>query len=373
MKNSFFLREQNLFWHFFALYFIFGLAFVFLSKFWTDESWYFGGSWLVANGEIPYRDFFVHHNPLLFYVYALPQYLCGPNLIVGRLTSLVIMMLIFLLVWRLARKLGGQKAALIGGGLLISNLFVVYYFTAFSYRALEACLMLVFFTILLGNLRDSIKYPLATLPLCLIVGIRYPIDFVSGLLVLYLAYVAYRCWKRKRVVLMSLSVAVLSLGGILLPFIILARDQFIFGTVAFNFLTPSFWVEFGISGQPGIIDRLYHIFFIQSGVCQAFYAIVARLGVAPIAPVQICLRTHKTVLGRTWRIERSPFPPLEINLGSPGKGNGRNPLWGSSCRHWRRPAERWNLIDVSVVGAIALRWVIAGIGPAKHEVETSFL
>lgn len=276
-KDSFFKREKPVFWLFFALYFLLGLAFVFLGKFWADENWYFGGSWLVASGELPYRDFFIHHNPLVFYTYALPQYFFGPSLIVGRLTSLLIMMLSFVLVWRLARKLGGRTAALIAGGLLVTNLFIIYYFTTFSYRVLEAFLMLVFFTILCGNLRDSIKYPLATLPLCLVVGARYPIDFVSGILVLYLAYVAYRSWRNKLVILVSLSVAVLSLGVILLPFIVLARDQFFFGTVAFNFLTPSFWAEFGITVKRGIIDQLYHIFSIQSGVSQKFYAIAAIL------------------------------------------------------------------------------------------------
>lgn len=277
LADSFFNREKSVFWIFFALYLLLGLAFVFLGKFWDDESWYFGGSWLVANGELPYRDFFIHHNPLVFYVYALPQYFFGPNIIVGRLTSLLIMMLIFVLVWRLARKQGGMMAALIAGGLLITNLFAIYYFTTFCYRVLEACLMLLFFTILLGNLRDSIKYPLATLPLCLVVGIRYPIGFISGILVLYLAYVAYRSWQNKRVVLLSLSVAVLSLGVILLPFIILARDQFFFDTVAFIFLVPQFVVDFGILGQPGIVDRLHHILIIQSGVFQNFYAIVVIL------------------------------------------------------------------------------------------------
>jgi len=276
-KESFFKRERNLFWTFFALYFLLGLAFVFLGKFWADEGWYFGGSWLVAKGEIPYRDFFVHHNPLLLYVYALPQYLFGPNLIIGRLTSLLIMMLIFVLVWRLARKLGGRTAAIISSGLLITNLFVIYYFTTFSYRVLEACLMLVFFTILFAELRASIKYPLTTFLLCLLVGVRYPIDIVSGLLVLYLVYIAYRSWQNKRVILISLSIAVLSLAAIMLPFIVLARDQFFFGTIAFNFLTPSYWAEFGITVKRGIIDQLYHIFFIQSGVSQNFYPVAAIL------------------------------------------------------------------------------------------------
>ncbi|MCH8864926.1 MAG: glycosyltransferase family 39 protein [Chloroflexi bacterium] len=277
IKGSFFKREKYLFWTFFAVYFILGLVFVFLSKFWTDENWYLGGSWLIANGEVPFRDFFSHHNPLQLYVYAVPQYLFGPSLIVGRLTSLLFMMLNFVLVWRLARKLGGRTSALIAGGLLISNLFVIYYFTTLSYRVLEVFLMLVFFTVLLGDWKDSIKYPLAVLPISLVVGIRYPIDFVSGLLVLYLAFVAYRNWQKKRVVLISLSVAGLSLGLIMLPFIVMARDQFFFSTVAFNFLTPSYWVDFGITSPPGIIDRIYHLLTIQSGVFQNFYAVAAIL------------------------------------------------------------------------------------------------
>lgn len=275
--ERFLKRERNLFWILFAAYFLLGLVFVFLSKFWNDESWYFGGSWLVANGEVPFRDFFSHHNPLLLYVYALPQYLFGPSLIIGRLTSLFFMMLSFVLVWRLARKLGGRTAAVIAGGLLVSNLFVVYYFTTLSYRVLEAFLILVFFTVLLSDFRDLIKYPLAVLPLALVIGLRYPIDFVSGLLVLYLAYVAYRNWRRKIVFVLSLSVAVLSLGLIMLPFVLLARDQFFFGTVAFNFLSPVFWADFGITESPGIIDWIYHILTIQSGVFLNFFAVVAVL------------------------------------------------------------------------------------------------
>ncbi|MFQ6071050.1 MAG: glycosyltransferase family 39 protein, partial [Candidatus Aminicenantales bacterium] len=229
-KSSFFSREKPVFWLFFTLYLLLGLAFVFLGKFWADEGWYFGGSWLVANGHLPYQDFFMRHNPLFFYIYAVPQYFFGPNIVVGRLTSLLLMMLTFVLVWRLSKKLGGKTAALISSGLLITNLFVIYYFTTFSYRVLEACVMLLFFTILFGELRAPIKYPLTTFLLCLIVGIRYPIDIVSGLLILYLVYIACRSWQNKRVILISLSVAVLSLAAIMLPFIMLAGDQFFFGT-----------------------------------------------------------------------------------------------------------------------------------------------
>jgi 4-amino-4-deoxy-L-arabinose transferase-like glycosyltransferase len=271
--SSFFQGERNLFWSFLAVYFFLGLAFVFLGKFWTDEGWYFGGSWLVAEGQVPYRDFFIHHNPVFFYVYALPQALFGPSLIVGRLTSLVFMMLTFVLAWKLARKLGGRTAALITAGLLVTNLFIIYYYNTFSYRVLEAFLMLVFFTILFGSLKDSVKYPLAALVLSLVVGVRFPIDIVSGLLVLYLAYVAYRNWRQKRVIVLSWSVAVLSLGVIMLPFIIVMGERFFLATVNFNFLTPSFWVEAGIIDTLGILERLYRILLVQFQVFLNFTAV----------------------------------------------------------------------------------------------------
>jgi 4-amino-4-deoxy-L-arabinose transferase-like glycosyltransferase len=268
-------RERPVFWLFLALYFILGLAYVFLGRFWADESWYFGGSWLVAGGAAPYGDFFIHHNPLFFYVYAVPQYVFGPSLIVGRLTSLVIMMVSFWLTWRLARRLGGGKAALIAGGLLITNIFLAHYYTTFSYRILETLFILVFFNILFGDLRDTLKYPLATFLLCLVVAIRYPVDIASGLLVLYLVYVIFRCRHQKDVITLSLAVAVVTLGAILLPFIITAGGQYFFDTVTYAFKTNDFWAEFGVTGMPGITDRIYHALLVLTEVFRTYYAVAA--------------------------------------------------------------------------------------------------
>jgi 4-amino-4-deoxy-L-arabinose transferase-like glycosyltransferase len=276
-SDSFWRREKPVFWLFLVVYAVLGLLYVFLGGLWADEGWYFGGSWLVAGGNVPYRDFFIHHNPLFFYIYALPQYLFGPSIIVGRLTSLVLMLLGFVLVWRLARKLGGKTAAVIAGGLLVTNILLAYYYTTFSYRILEAFFMLVFFTILFGGLKDTLKYPLATLLLCLVVAIRYPIDIVSGMLGLYLVYVIFRCWHQKRIILFSLAVAVVALGAILLPFIIIARDQYFFGTVTYAFRVSDFWAEFGLMGLPTIIDRTYHALLAFSEVIRTYYAVAAIL------------------------------------------------------------------------------------------------
>jgi 4-amino-4-deoxy-L-arabinose transferase-like glycosyltransferase len=270
-------RDNRAFWICFGVYLILGLVYVFLGVFWADESWYFGGSWLVAGGEVPYRDFFAHHNPLFYYVYALPQYFFGPSLLTGRLTSLVIMMLAFVLVWRLARKLGGNRAALIAGGLLITNIFLVHYYTTYSYHILEAFFMVLFFCILFSGWRDAVKYPLTVLMLCLVIGIRYPVDIVSAMLVLYLIYIIYRFRHRQRVILLSLGVAVLSLAVILLPFILMARDQYFFGTVTYNFNQVNFWAEFMGGEIPDLINRIYHALLDLSDAFLYFYAAAAIL------------------------------------------------------------------------------------------------
>jgi 4-amino-4-deoxy-L-arabinose transferase-like glycosyltransferase len=277
MKNNFLRRERPVFWLFLALYSLFGLTFVFLGILWDDEGWYFGGSWLVANGQLPYQDFFIHHNPVFFYLYAVPQYFFGPNIIVGRLTSWAIMLLIFVLVWRLSKKLGGKTAAFITAGLMVASFFTIYYYTSFTYRVLEAFLMLLFFTVLFSSLKDSVKYPLSTFVLSLVVGVRYPIDIMSGLLILYLLYIAYHKRREKWIIVSSISVAILTLAAIMLPFIVINKDRFFFDTIYFNFMGQKFYEEFEVLERENILNRIIQLLVMLRGVFQNFYAVVAIL------------------------------------------------------------------------------------------------
>jgi hypothetical protein len=271
-------KKNTIFASLFALYGIIGLSYVFLGKLWADEGWYFGGSVFVANGEILYKDFFIHHNSLFFYIYSLPQYLLGqPSFILGRLTTYVIMLCIFVVTWKLAKKLGGRVASIIAGGLLVSNLFIAYYYTTISYRALEALVALLFFYTLASGVKNSIKYPLASFILCLLVGIRYPIDFSSVMLVLFMGWVIYRNWHSKRVIAYSLSVVILTLAALLAPYFIIAKEQFIFSTITFNFMATTYWNQFGVMGIPDIIDRIYYALLILTEVANIYFVTVVIL------------------------------------------------------------------------------------------------
>ena len=74
------------------------LFFVYYGKIWTDEYWYYSGSVFVSQGKNLHYDFFSHHNPIYFFLYAIPQYSFGPSLLAGRLTSCILTLFIFLAI-----------------------------------------------------------------------------------------------------------------------------------------------------------------------------------------------------------------------------------------------------------------------------------
>lgn len=78
-----------------------------------DEGWYLYASNLVYQGQRPYRDFAYFQMPLLPYIYGLFQWLAGPSILVGRLTSLLFSLAAAGLSMLIARRLAGGLAAAI--------------------------------------------------------------------------------------------------------------------------------------------------------------------------------------------------------------------------------------------------------------------
>ena len=81
--------EKNIFPRLFAqaaiwLLIAFGIGFAAWTVFFTetgngDNVEHIHATWLIAYGEVPYRDFFQHHNPLLWYLFAPVIRLFGGN------------------------------------------------------------------------------------------------------------------------------------------------------------------------------------------------------------------------------------------------------------------------------------------------------
>jgi len=78
-----------------------------------DEGWYLYASQLVYRGKLPYLDFAYFQSPLLPYVYGVFQYLAGPSVLVGRIVSLALNLGLAGLTFLVARRLGGNLAAII--------------------------------------------------------------------------------------------------------------------------------------------------------------------------------------------------------------------------------------------------------------------
>ena len=161
------------------IYFFEGLWMVYMGDIHTDESWWFYGSILTANGYFPHYDFAIHHNGLFYFIYAIPQYLFGSDIIVGRLTSIFLSVLIFYMTMRLSYREGGIRSLYITGLLFIINLFAIYRYSVMHYQVLQTFFLISLVSVFYCNLNKNVKViSLVLLSIC-IISVRYPIDYFS--------------------------------------------------------------------------------------------------------------------------------------------------------------------------------------------------
>ncbi len=100
----------------------------------VDEFEHLHASWLVSIGKVPYRDFFEHHNPLLWYISAPIVSLFYDNLkifYVMRVISFLISLLTLYYVYNISILISGKKGALISVALSLCNLITFYNFYQF--------------------------------------------------------------------------------------------------------------------------------------------------------------------------------------------------------------------------------------------------
>ncbi len=74
-----------------------------------DEGTYLYASKLIAAGEVPYRDFFVGHPPLLMYTMAIPFKLFGTDVMAARFFYMTLVLLSAIPLYVLVRQLSGNR------------------------------------------------------------------------------------------------------------------------------------------------------------------------------------------------------------------------------------------------------------------------
>ncbi|MBN2136511.1 MAG: glycosyltransferase family 39 protein [Sedimentisphaerales bacterium] len=92
--------------------------------FWVDEFEHIHTTWYAAHGHIPYRDFFQHHNPLLWYSMVPFLWVFGETtetVIVYRIAIFAVSMGIAYTIYRISKLLtGSREAGLISVAMLLS-------------------------------------------------------------------------------------------------------------------------------------------------------------------------------------------------------------------------------------------------------------
>lgn len=127
---------------------ILGAASVYLGGLNQDEGWYLYAANLIAEGEMPYRDFFFTQGPLMPYVYSVFSPIWRAYGLLGaRIFTLSIGLISILFASLLANRLK-KGAGFIVFVLLATNLYHLYYLTIPKTYALAALLVSLAFYLL---------------------------------------------------------------------------------------------------------------------------------------------------------------------------------------------------------------------------------
>src|SRR3989338_1372116 len=91
------------------------LYFSFFSRFdiiAADEGYFNLACFRIMNGELPYRDYFLHTPPLSYYLQACVSRIFGHSFIVGRLTMVILGLFIVMLLVLISSRLAAMPYSL---------------------------------------------------------------------------------------------------------------------------------------------------------------------------------------------------------------------------------------------------------------------
>lgn len=226
-----------------------------------DEGWYLYAGRLVAEGQVPFRDFASTQGPVMSYAYALAYPLVqGRGLLAGRLFTALLGLVTVAVTMRLAARLAGAsqtlafRAAILAAGFTGLNLYHVYFTTIVKTYALTGLLVMLGLWALDGGWQELGAVPagsgkqtrawraglLGVLGgglLALAAGTRLSAGILLPVwwLTLLLASWKFGCLRSSGPLLAGfLAGGALGLGGVLGPFLLWAPEQLRFGLFAYH-------------------------------------------------------------------------------------------------------------------------------------------
>jgi hypothetical protein len=90
-----------------------------------DEGTYLYASKLIADGQVPYRDFYLAHPPLMMYFFALPTKIFGPDVMAARFVNMAFVFLSMVPLYLIVRDLSGKAAALFATSLYVVGMLAL--------------------------------------------------------------------------------------------------------------------------------------------------------------------------------------------------------------------------------------------------------
>ncbi|MFC1804901.1 glycosyltransferase family 39 protein [Candidatus Omnitrophota bacterium] len=265
------------------------LVYVFFGPSWPDEGHYFNNILLIAKGEIPYLDFWLYQGPVFCYAYSLLQSLFGPSMYLARLNSLFFVSLILVLVYLISKRLASKTAGTIAVALIALNPLSLRFFTSISTYALTAFLILLSLYLLIDSDHRFYKKILSASLMVLAVGVRTTVFPAPVLLLIYLLVKEKNNRLRAGIILAASLITALLIWG---PFLIIARDQTIFGNIGWYFQSQEF-----------ILDSVYQLNFwamVQNKIFIIFELLRNYLAIWSILSVFLISRLLQKNI-RPWR------------------------------------------------------------------------
>lgn len=229
-KDMKLLKSGNLLIIVLVVYVVVGAFWAFAGRIGSDDGWYLMTAMRVLEGKLPYRDFMFTQMPVLPFVYALPLYIFGPSVEVGRLTALALGLVALLISMQVAKDM---KASPTAAGLLIAtNSFLMVGFAQVGFAAPTA--MMLAFTMWFATRpwHWGLRFVSTMLAATLATGMR--LSMFPAIAIVPLYFVLERSpaprantWTRFTVALLGALISALLLA---LPFF-LYGDRFSFGAI----------------------------------------------------------------------------------------------------------------------------------------------
>lgn len=204
-----------------------------------DEGWYLYAAQRVADGAMPYRDFFFTQGPVMPYVYgALAKVWAPMGVLGGRLLTVFFGVFSCIATAFLARCAVSRDrafaATVMGAALAGCNVYHVYFTTIPKTYALASCLIMVGYVLLSIGARGHTKYPtwvLVTSSLAsgLLIALAAGTRISMGALLPITALAMMMTWRQTGKTWFWFSVGGgLGLAIAYVPSVVYARDPFIF-------------------------------------------------------------------------------------------------------------------------------------------------